>query len=150
VSAIVEQRAQIPSASSMHWGRILVGAVLLEVVLVAALVPIGVIFGGPFMPGSDASTDYTVFFTAVPLACLVFGYLAGMLVVRKVSGQYLAHGLLVGVFATGLYLLMCLFQKGGVAAVIAGYGAALFWVTQVLRIAGCIAGAVAHGPARSR
>jgi hypothetical protein len=62
------------------------------------------------------STDYTAFFTAVPLACLVFGYLAGMLVVRKVSGQYLAHGLLVGVFATGLYLLMCLFQEGGVAA----------------------------------
>ena len=134
----------------MRWRRVFVAALLLEVVLVAVLVPIGVIFGGPFMPGSNATADYTVFLTAVPLACLVFGYVAGMLVVRKVSRQYAAHGLLVGVFATGLYFLMCLFQEGGVPAVVAGYGATLFWVTQVLRITGCIAGAVAHGPSRSR
>jgi hypothetical protein len=134
----------------MRWGRILVAAVLLEVVLVAVLVPIGVIFGGPFMPSSNATTDHTVFFTAVPLACLVFGYVAGMLVVRKVSRQYAAHGLWVGVFATALYFLMCLFQEGGLPAVIAGYGVGLFWVTQVLRIAGCIAGAIAHGPSRPR
>ena len=128
----------------------MVTAVLLEVVLVAVLVPIGVIFGGPFMPGSNATADYTVFFTAVPLACLVFGYVAGMLVVRKVSRQYAAHGLWVGVFATALYFLMCLFQEGGLPAVIAGYGVGLFWVTQVLRIAGCIAGAIARGPSLPR
>lgn len=150
MSATVERRLHMASPSGMRWGRILIAALLLEVVLVAVLVPIGVVFGGPFMPRSNATADYTVFLSAVPLACLVFGYLAGMLVVRKVSRQYAAHGLWVGLFATALYFLMCLLQEGGVPAVIAGYGASLFWITQILRVSGCLAGAVVHGASRAR
>jgi hypothetical protein len=52
---------------------------------------------------------------------------------------------LVGVVATAIYLLLCLLQDGGPPAVIAGYGAMLFWAAQILRIVGGTAGAVRHG-----
>jgi len=131
--------------AGIRWRRIVVGAVLLEFALVAVLVPIGITFGEPFIPGSSATGDYRVFFTAVPLACLVFGYVAGLLVVHKVSTRHALHGLLLGVAATALYLAMTAGTQGGLAPAITGYGAMLFWVTQILRIVGTTAGAVLHG-----
>ena len=36
-------------------------------------------------------------------------------------------------------------REGGLSVTIAGYGAPLFWLTQILRIVGCAAGDVLHG-----
>ena len=119
--------------------------VLLEFALVAILVPIGVTFGEPFIAGSSTTGDYTVFFTAVPVACLVLGYVAGMWTVRKVSVRFAMHGLLVGVVATLFYLAMSAFSQDGLSGAIAGYGPLLFWGTQLLRIVACTTGAALHG-----
>jgi hypothetical protein len=136
---------QITRTAAIRWLRIVVGAVLLEFALVAVLVPIGITFGEPFITGSTTTGNHTVFFTAVPVACLVFGYIAGRLVVRNVSTRGALHGLLLGVAATAFYLVMTAGAQGGLAPAIAGYGATLFWVTQLLRIVGTTAGAVLHG-----
>ena len=53
----------------IRWARIVGGALLLEVLLVALLTPIGLVFGSPFLEGS---TDTTVFLVAVPTGCFVF------------------------------------------------------------------------------
>ena len=137
-------------AAGIRWGRIVVGAVLLEFVLVAVLVPIGLTFGEPFIPNSSTTGDYTVFFTAVPVACLVLGYVAGMLLVRNVLTRHALHGLLLGIAATAFYLAMTAGSQGGLAPAIAGYGATLFWLTQILRIVGTTAGASLHGRPRVR
>ena len=123
----------------LHWGRIAGGAVLLEILLLAVLVPIGLAFGMPGMPGA---TDFTVFFVAVPIGCLAGGVAVTRWMLRGVSSRRLVHGLLIGVGATLLYLALVAFQPGGIAAVAAGYGPPLFWASNALRIAGCVLGAL--------
>ena len=139
---------QVAVDPGVRWLRIIVAGVVLEFALVAVLVPIGVVFGEPFIPGSSTTGDYSVFFTAVPTACLVLGYVAGWLVVRKVAGRFAMHGFLTGIVATVFYLIMTAGSQGGLAPAIAGYGAMPFWGTQLLRIIGCTAGAAFRGRRR--
>ena len=130
------------SGTRVHWTRVVLGALLLEAILVAVLVPIGETFGSPFALNEKSRfRDPTIFFVAVPIGCFVFGYLVTMWLVRKLSARFMLHGALIGLLATALYLAMAGAQPGGIAAVAAGYGLALFYLTQGLRIAGCVAGA---------
>jgi hypothetical protein len=130
-----------PGTGKLHWSRIVGGAFLLELVLFAVLVPVGLTFG---MPGAPGATDFTVFFIAVPVGCLVAGYAISARIFRRTFTRHALHGALLGVTATLLYLAICAVQPGGIPAVIAGYGALLFWASQALRIAGCVLGA-SHG-----
>jgi hypothetical protein len=128
-----------PSSPALRPARIIAGAFLLELLLLVTLVPIGLIFGMPGLPGA---TDFTVFFIAVPVGCFLGGVAAGAWVSRPLPANHALHGLLTGVGATLIYLALCTTQPDSIAGVIAGYGATLFWVSQALRIAGSIAGAV--------
>ena len=137
-AAVVDRR--------IHWRRITIAAVLLEVVLVVVLVPIGIVFGEPFIPGSSDTGDYTIFFTAVPVGCFVVGYITGMIVVRPLRSRFILHGALTGILATAIYLALSALQPGSsLGEVAAGYGLGLFFATQVLRVAGCMLGAFVHG-----
>ena len=140
MSATVEQSPSPLSSRGIRWMRVVAGGILLEVALVAVLVPIGAIFGAPPGLGANETQNAAVFLTAVPVACFVLGYLAARIVVRKVSAHRVAHGLLVGVVATTFYLGMSSFNPQSLAAVIAAYGTIHFWGTQILRIAGCTLG----------
>ena len=143
MSTAVERPPSGLAPSRIRWLRVVVAGILLEFALVAVLVPVGAIFGAPPGLGSNQTGSYAVFLTAVPVACFVLGYLAGWIVVRKVSAQFVAHGLLVGIVATTFYLVMTsLIPQGGLQAAIAGYGTIHFWGTQILRIAGCTLGGV--------
>ena len=143
MSTAVERPPSGLAPSRIRWLRVVVAGILLEFALVAVLVPVGAIFGAPPGLGSNQTGSYAVFLTAVPVACFVLGYLAGWIVVRKVSAQFVAHGLLVGIVATTFYLVMTsLVPQGGLQAAIAGYGTIHFWGTQILRIAGCTLGGV--------
>ena len=143
MSTAVERPPSGLAPSRIRWLRVVVAGILLEFALVAVLVPIGAIFGAPPGLGRNQTGSYAVFLTAVPVACFVLGYLAGWIVVRKVSAQFVAHGLLVGIVATTFYLVMTsLVPQGGLQAAIAGYGTIHFWGTQILRIAGCTLGGV--------
>ena len=83
-------------------------------------------------------------FVAVAIGCAVFGYIAGRLVARGLTSRAVLHGLLVGVLATIIYLVLCMVGPGGLAAAVAFYGAPLYVSVNALRIAGCTAGAM-HG-----
>ena len=127
------QSATRATANKVFWGRIVLTAFLLEVVLFVVLVPLGQVFGNKF------------FFVAVPIGCLVFGYLAGMWVVHKLQSRFALHGVLVGVIATLLYLGLCAAAPGSIPAAVALYGLPLFVLANGLRIVGCIAGACRRG-----
>ena len=136
MSATVEQPPSTLSSGGIRWLRVVVGAIVLELTLVAVLVPIGAIFGAPPGLGRNETQHAAVFLTAVPVACFVLGYIAGRIVTRRVSAHVVAHGLLVGVVATTFYLTMSSLNPRGLSAVIAAYGTIHFWGTQILRIAG--------------
>jgi hypothetical protein len=132
------QSAATPARTNLHWGRIVGGALLLELLLFVVLIPIGIAYGMP--GGPSASTDYTIFFTAVPIGCLVGAYAVSAWTLRKVVSRRVLHGAVLGVVATLLYLAICATQPGGVAAVIAGYGPLRFWAFNALRILGAVLG----------
>ena len=113
---------------SIRWMRVILGALLLEVVLLVTLVPLSFI-------------NMTLFLTAVPIGAFVFGYLVSWWMLRRVPSAPLLHGALIGVVAMAIYFGLVFAQPGGYAAAVDTYGAALFWFGQALRTAGCIAGA---------
>lgn len=124
----------------LRWPRIIVAAFLLELALFAVLVPIGLVFG---MPGAGNGTDFTVFFIAVPVGCLAFGYLFGLWLGKGVASRHALHGLLLGAAALLIYLAVCSIPPNTIATVVAGYGAIRFWSFNGLRLAGCVAGTIA-------
>ena len=111
---------------NIRWVRIVLGALLLEVVLFATLVPL-----------SFVST--TLFLTAVPIGVFVFGYLVSWWVLRHVRSAPLRHGVLIGVVATAIYLGLVAVQPGGFTTAFQMYGVPLFWLVQLLRVVGCAA-----------
>ena len=113
----------------IRWGRVVGLAFALEAALFAALVPL------------QAVLSLHVWFVAVAVGCAVFGYAAGRLAARGLTSQAVLHGILVGVIATGIYLVINLLAPGGLAAAVAFYGAPLFVAVNALRIVGCAAGA---------
>ena len=140
--------ATLPDRPGIRWMRVVVAGILLEFALVAVLVPIGAVFGAPPGLGRNQTGHYAVFLIAVPVACFVLGYVAGRIVVRRLSGYFVAHGLLVGIVATTFYLVITsLNPQGGLPAAIAGYGTIHFWATQILRIAGCTLAGFGQGTA---
>jgi hypothetical protein len=113
---------------SIHWKRVILGALLLEVVLLVTLVPLSFV-------------NITLFLTAVPIGVFAFGYLVSWWILRKVPLAPILHGALIGIVATAMYLGLVFAQPGGFAAAVATYGVPLFWFSQAMRIAGCVAGA---------
>jgi hypothetical protein len=129
-----------PTAGALRWGRIVSGAFLLELLLFATLIPLGLVVGMPGIPGSTA-TDFTIYFTAVPIACFVGAYGVSFWILRPVAARRVLHGALLGIVATLIYLAICATQPGGIAAVAAAYGPLRYWSFNTLRIVGAIAGA---------
>lgn len=113
---------------SIRWMRVILGALLLELVLVVTLVPLSLV-------------NMTLFLTAVPIGVFVFGYLVSWWILRKVPSAPMLHGALIGIVATAMYLALVFAQPGGFAAAVGTYGVPLLWFSQALRIAGCMAGA---------
>lgn len=91
---------------SIHWMRIVLGALLLEIVLFAVLVPIGFV-------------TTTVFLVAVPIGCFMFGYVVSRWVLRTLSYGLLLHGTLLGMAATAMYFALVFMQPDGLSSAIA-------------------------------
>jgi len=138
-------------AGQLRWGRIVLGAVLLEAALIAAAVPLLGFIPNPLVPGAqNASGDYTIFFVSVAASCFVVGALLGWWVSRPLSSQFVLHGALTGVVATIIYLAICSIPPTTVPAVVAAYGPFWFFLANGLRIAGSTLGAASHGRSRRR
>ena len=126
----------------IRWGRIVIGAVLLELVLIAAAVPLLGFVANPFAPGAEnASGNYTIFFVAVAAACFVVGALVGWWVARPLLSQFVLHGALTGIVATAIYLAICSIPPTTIPAVFAAYGPFWFLLANGLRIVGASLGA---------
>jgi cytochrome c oxidase assembly factor CtaG len=117
----------------IRWGRVIVGAFLLEIVLMVTLTPLSLL-------------SSTVFLTAVPIGVFVFGYLVSWRILRQVPSRPLTHGALLGVLATAMYVALISAAPGGFQGAVQTYGAPLFWFCQAMRVAGCLAGAVRTDP----
>ena len=126
------------SPARLRWGRIVLAALLLEVALLVLLVPLMQVIDHPF--SGVANGDYTVFFFAVPVACVVVGFGAGLWTARGVTNRPVLQAGLTGVVATVMYLGLCAAQPGGIAAVAAGYGLLPFVALNGLRIVSAAAG----------
>jgi hypothetical protein len=126
----------------IRWGRIVIGAVLLELVLIAAAVPLLGFVANPLAPGAEnASGNYTIFFVAVAAACFVVGALMGWWVARPLLSQFVLHGALTGIVATAIYLAICSIPPTTIPAVFAAYGPFWFLLANGLRIVGASLGA---------
>ena len=113
----------------IRWLNVILGALLLEAILFAVLVPIGFV-------------NTTLFLTAVPIGCLVFGYLVTRWVLRSLRSDLPLHGALIAVLATAMYFGLVVMAPGGLSSAVATYGVPLFYFSQAMRIAGCLLGAV--------
>jgi Kef-type K+ transport system membrane component KefB len=125
----------------MRWGRIVIGAVLVEVVLVVIAVPLLPLLANPFVTPDGARSDFTTFFVSVAAACLVAGALVGWWVARPLSSGFAIHGALTGIIATAIYLGICSIPPTTVAAVFSAYGPFWFVLANGLRVAGSTLGA---------
>jgi hypothetical protein len=114
---------------SIQWIRVVLTALVLEVVLFAVLVPISFV-------------NMTAFLVAVPIGAFVCAFLVTSWLLRPITRHVPLHGALVGVVATVMYFGLVAAQPGGVAAAVAVYGVWLFWFCQALRMAGCVAGSM--------
>src|SRR5262245_47789506 len=95
----------IATTAGIRWGRIVIGAVMLETVLIVAAIPLLGFVANPLAPGAqNASGDYTVFFITVAAACFVVGALLGAWVARPLASRFVLHGALTGIVATVIYL----------------------------------------------
>ena len=131
----------------IRWGRIVIGAVLLELLLMVAAVPLLGFVANPFAPGAgNASGNYTVFFAAVAVACFVVGTLMGWWVARPLFSQFALHGALTGIIATAIYLAICSIPPTTIPAVFAAYGPFWFLLANGLRIVGASLGAAYNAP----
>ena len=137
------------STGRIRWGRIVIGAVLLETALIVAAIPLLGFVANPLAPGAqNASGDYTIFFVSVTVACFVVGALAGWWVARPLSSQFVLHGGLTGIVATTIYLAICSIPPTTIPAVVAAYGPFWFFLANGLRIIGAALGSASHGRKR--
>jgi hypothetical protein len=120
----------------IQWIRVIVAAILFEVVLVAVTLVISL-----FVPVEEI-------LQFVPPVVFVVGFPFGMWVARKAAAGFVLHGTLVGVVATLIYLALVLGQAGSLTPVIEMYGPVTFFLANALKILGCVAGAYAEGRRR--
>ena len=140
---------QIDTASGeFRWGRIAIGAVLIEVALIAIAVPLFALVANPFVPGGQGSGNFTIFFVTVAVACFVLGAVFGWWVARPLRSQFVLHGALTGIVATAIYLGICSIPPTTIAAVVAAYGPFWFFLANGLCIAGAALGAASGGRSR--
>ena len=113
----------------IYWIRVVVAAVLFEVVLIAVTVAISLFI------------EVELVLPFVPPVVFVVGFPFGIWVARKPASGLVLHGALVGVVATLIYFGLLLGQFGSLTPVIDMYGPVSFFLANALKILGCVAGA---------
>jgi hypothetical protein len=110
-------------------GRIVVGAIGLELALIIVLVPL------------LSRVQMSILLPLSAVVVSVFGFAWGWWVVRRIQGWYVFHATATGILATLMYLALCLMNpQGGIRSVVAMYGPFFFVSGNLLRILACAAG----------
>jgi putative membrane protein (TIGR04086 family) len=82
------------SVSKLRWGRIVIGAILTEVALIAVAVPLGML----------GAQDLLLYIVAP--ACLIATFVFGLWTARGATSHFILHGVLVGVLASLIYIAL--------------------------------------------
>jgi len=122
----------------IHWGRVVVAAILSEVLVVAALIIITTTHRFLIAPGRTAA-EYQAFsdlagYYVAPAAAGVACFLGALWVCRKLTSAFIANGTLVGVVAVVL--------TGGLLFIAKPEDRLMYGVSFVLRIIGAYVGGV--------
>jgi putative membrane protein (TIGR04086 family) len=86
------------TSAGIHWLRVLLGGFLAEVLVIALVSPVALLFG-----------KNTLTFTA-PAASLLSCFVFAVWVGRRIDSRFVLHGILVGVVATLIYVAL---TRGG-------------------------------------
>jgi len=86
------------ASSGVHWLRVLLGGFLAEVSVIALVLPLALLFGKNTLTYSAPAASL--------LACFLFAIWVG----RRLTSQFVLHGILVGVVATLIYVAL---TRGG-------------------------------------
>jgi hypothetical protein len=84
------------TSTEFHWARVLIGGFLAEVLVIALVIPISLLFG-----------QHALLYAAPP-ASLMACFLFALWVARRIDSRFVLHGILVGVVATLLYVALTL------------------------------------------
>ena len=104
----------------MHWGRVLVGGVLAELLVFAVVFPVLHFFG------------QQAFLVAIPIASALLPFLLAVWVGHRVRSHVVLHGTLVGVVAALMYLVLNWGQPQPV----------LYQISHALKVVGGLTGGV--------
>ncbi len=115
------------SGVQMHWVRILTGGFLAELLLILIVIPISMKFG------------QTPLLYVAPVGSLVTCFLFAWWVGSRIESRFILHGVLVGVVATFIYIVLTRARPEPFAYVIA----------HVLKLGGGAAGGLVAGRSRS-
>jgi putative membrane protein (TIGR04086 family) len=86
------------TSAAIRWLRILLGGFLAEVLVIALVIPVALLFG-------KSTLTYTA-----PAASLLACFLLAIWVGRRLDSRFVLHGILVGVVATLIYVAL---TRGG-------------------------------------
>jgi putative membrane protein (TIGR04086 family) len=86
------------TSAGIRWLRVLFGGFLAEVLVIALVIPVSLLFG-------KNTLTY-----AAPVASLVACFLLAIWVGRRLESRFVLHGILVGVVATLIYVAL---TRGG-------------------------------------
>jgi putative membrane protein (TIGR04086 family) len=95
------------SELNLRWGRIVTAGLLSEIALIIAIVPLGLRLG-------DAFLRY-----AAPPGSFLVCFLGTLWASRKIESRLVLHGVLIGLVAALLYLVLTRFRPEPLAYVIA-------------------------------
>ena len=122
------------ATSSLRWGRILLGGVLAELLLIAAVIPMRM----------TGSSDDAITILAVAGSFLVFVPVAWWL--ARSVGRPVTHGVLMGAAAAAIYVLLSVMQQ--LFDPNAPTVPSIYYVAHVLKLAGGAVGGWLAGRSR--
>ena len=121
----------------IHWFRVLLGGLLIEVVLAIVLV------GGFAAAGVDIAKGVsTVSAVIIGAGCFAAAFLIVLWLGRAVQSRLVLHGVLMGLVATLIYIGLVA-GSGQMSDALAAYGPATFVTVNALRVVGAGLGGVA-------
>jgi hypothetical protein len=129
----------------IRWIRILLAAVLLELAITAVVIPFALIYGDPLSASSGHPANTTPYLVAAAVGCAVLGFAFGRWTARAAGSRFALHGLLTGIVATLLYVLVGPLAVGGLAVIVNAYGLPWYLLLNALRISGCWLGGIYAG-----
>ena len=120
----------------IHWIRVLLAGLLIEVIL--AVVLVGGFAAVGIQLGTNISNGVS---TIIGLSCFVVALLVTLWFGRRIDNRLVLHGFLIGLMATLLYVGLVA-GAGQMSTALAAYGPATFVILNGVRILGAVVGGV--------